>query len=273
MDYQKIQVECSAELSEILIALFSTMPFDTFQENETGFEAFIPNSDWEATLLTQIESFQGNFDFKFSQEFIPAQNWNAVWEANFQPIEVGKFCGIRADFHPAFTDVEHEIIINPKMAFGTGHHATTFLVIQIMESLNFQNAEVLDYGCGTGILAVLASKLGAKEIEAVDIELPSFENTIENSQINSIPNIHAIHGTLENIKSQNFDVILANINRNVILDSFPSLLLKLKKGGKLIISGILKEDEILIKASATKAGFIIEKTLEKDNWVAMELRV
>jgi ribosomal protein L11 methyltransferase len=271
MDYFQIKTTCDPEMTDILIALFSQFPFDTFEENETGFSAYLPEKDWTDGIEKGIIGLKNNFDFRVEKNHLPYQNWNAIWESNFQPILVRDFCGIRADFHSPLQQVKHEIVINPKMAFGTGHHETTYMVMSLMESMDFQNKTVFDYGCGTGILAILASQLGAKSIDAVDIEPPSYENTIENAQINNISNIETFLGTLADIKNSGYDIILANINRNVILDSLSSLFEKLKMGGTLVVSGFLQEDEDLLKKSAKEAGFSIGEGMERNNWICLQL--
>jgi ribosomal protein L11 methyltransferase len=269
MDYYKYQINCTPELAEILIAFLGELPFDTFEETSTGLDAFVSAKDHSEIIEPRVQELSSQFNFQFRKEFIKAQNWNKIWESNFQPIIVGDFCGIRADFHALENQVQHEIVINPKMAFGTGHHATTYMVIEHMKDLDFKNKQVLDYGCGTGILAILAAKLGANHIEAVDIELASYENTLENATINNISCINCIHGVLEDVKEEPFDIILANINRNVILDSLSSLYKRLVKNGRLIVSGFIEQDtEILLEASKLE-GFTHLKTKNKDNWISM----
>jgi len=269
MDYYQFNIQASPENTEILIAFLSELPFDTFQENDKGFEGYIPESEYSGGIDEHLENLAERFDFTFQKSLIKSKNWNSVWESNFEPIVVGDFCGIRADFHQPISNVNHEIIINPKMAFGTGHHETTYMVIQMMETLDFADRKVLDYGCGTGILAILAAKLYAKTIDAVDIEIQSFENTIENAAVNSVQNINTMHGTLENVKRQGFETILANITRNLILDTLGSLSKKLLKNGNLIVSGILKKDEQILVEKALKTGFTLEKTILKNNWVCL----
>lgn len=271
MDYFQLKTTCTPDLTDILIALFSQFPFDTFEENETGFSAYIPADNWKDEIEKGIIGIKENFTFRVEKNFIPYQNWNAIWEASFQPILVDDFCGIRADFHPPLQQVKHEIVINPKMAFGTGHHETTYMVMSLMERMDFVGKSVFDYGCGTGILAILASQLGAKNIDAVDIEQPSYENTIENAAINQIDNIQPYLGTIETVEKGDFDIILANINRNVILATLPSLFNKLKSGGTLVVSGFLKEDEALLKDSAQKAGFHLGEGLNRNNWICLQL--
>lgn len=272
--YHIYDITANPETSEILLAFLGQLPFDSFQETDTGLEAYLAvgesaDDQHQRIIHKKLEELQSQFEFSFTRREMAPQNWNAIWESNFQPIIVGDFCAIRADFHEAIKQVEHEIVINPKMAFGTGHHATTFMVIELMRELDFKEAKVLDYGCGTGILAILAAMRGAQEIEAVDIEIESYENTLENAGINGIAKIKAFHGTLNDIKTTGFDIILANINRNVILDSLPSLYQQLRKSGKLIVSGFIDRDKSILLESATKQGFLPLKTKQKDAWVSM----
>lgn len=269
MKYIKYSISCTPELADITLAFLSELPFDMFEEKDNGLEAFIPESLHEEEIVNKVADLSNSYGFQYKKEEILAQNWNKEWESNFQPIIVHDFCAIRADFHQPIMNVQHEIIINPKMAFGTGHHATTFMMIEQMEKLNFQDKEVLDYGCGTGILAILASMLGAKSIEAVDIEEASYENTIENAQNNGIKNINSILGTLETVEKDSFDLILANINRNVILASLPSLYKRLNKNGKLIVSGFVGQDKDLLLQAAKEQGFIPLNTQNKNNWISI----
>lgn len=261
----------SEEKNEIIMAVLSDLPFDTFEETTTGVKAFMPENDWNESIEQQITALSEEFDFSFEKTFIPYQNWNVIWESNFQPIKVDDFVGLRADFHPPTEGVTFDLVINPKMAFGTGHHETTYMVMQLMRDVDFLEKKVLDYGCGTGILAILASKLGATDIEAVDIEEPSYENTIENCGINDVHNIKTFCGTLDVIPSSDFDIILANINRNVILYSLPDLKKRLNKGGILLISGFLKQDEQILLDATAKEGFQHIETKQRGNWLSMKL--
>ncbi len=267
MDYYNFQINTEPENIEILIAFLGELPFDSFEEQEQGLNAYIQIKQFNKSIENKILDLQKQIWFTFDRQVIKAQNWNAIWESNFKPLIVDDFCAIRADFHEPVTNVAHEIIINPKMAFGTGHHETTFMVLQAMENIDFYNKNVLDYGCGTGILAILTSKLGAKQIDAVDIEIQSFENTLENAQNNKINNIKVIHGTLENIEDSSYGIILANINRNVILNSMESLYGRLVKNGKLIVSGILKQDKSLVLEKAADIGFRLNNTVQKNKWI------
>ncbi len=272
MDYFQYTVHTDTAQNEILIAMVGHLPFDTFEETETGFNAFLPANQYAEEIDEELLDLQSQFDFQFQKTLIPGQNWNEIWESNFHPVIVGEFCGIRADFHAPLQNVEHELIINPKMAFGTGHHETTFSVIEIMQGIHFEGKTVLDYGCGTGVLAILASKLGAIEIEAVDIEIESYRNTVENSTINGVANVQAYHGTLQSIPGTDFDIILANINRNVILDSLGPLFGMLKPEGLLVVSGFVLDDEQLMSKALQNQGFSIQETKRKNNWLAVKTK-
>lgn len=254
------------------MAHLADFPFYSFEELENYLLAYITADDWSAELEQKIKEIQVPFPILYEVNFLPYKNWNAVWESNFQPIQVQNFCGIRAGFHPPFEKVEHEILIDPRMAFGTGHHATTFLVIEMMQTINFTHQNVFDFGCGTGILSILASKLGASSIDAIDVSLPAFENTINNAKINGVHNIYTVHGTLEKIIRDDYDIILANINRKVILESMETLFSKVKPAGIAILSGILQDDQAVVKQAAEGSGFQLERLLEKEGWIAMQLK-
>jgi len=270
MDYYNFKVEVDSAKIEALMGLFSSLPFDTFVENESGFEAFLPANSFNSSISEEIDNLKDYIEFEYEKSFIKGENWNEVWESNFQPVLVDDFCVIRADFHPPFEGFEHELVINPKMAFGTGHHETTFSVIRIMKDLDFEGAKVFDYGCGTGVLAILASKLGAKEILAIDIEKESYLNTLENCENNSVKNVDAFQGTLENVKDRGYGIVLANINRNVILNSLASLAKMILPKGTLVLSGIMVKDQDLLVTSIEKHGFQIQQIIENGNWLAIK---
>jgi ribosomal protein L11 methyltransferase len=283
MNYYVLSITPKAydtERVEILTAVLGELPFDTFEETDTGLKAYIPEKDLTESVENELVELSEQFDFAFDKTFIPYQNWNSVWESNFQPIQVDDFVAVRADFHPPTEGVEFDLVVNPKMAFGTGHHETTYMMMQHMRSINFSEKKVLDYGCGTGILAILASKLGATILEAVDIEEPSYENTIENCRINDVHNVKAIWGILDDVLSHDFNIILANINRNIIIDSLDDLKNRLKKRENptdsdniLLISGFLKIDENTILQATNYAGFKHQKTMQRGNWLSMLLTI
>jgi ribosomal protein L11 methyltransferase len=271
VNYWQYAIQVEPRHAEIILAFLSELPFDTFEETETGFHAYLPETENLPSVEAALADIQTRFPFQYEKSLIAPRNWNAEWEASFQPVKVDNFCGIRADFHPPMQDVKHEIIINPKMAFGTGHHETTYMMIQAMRAQLFRGAKVLDYGCGTGILAILASKLGASMIDGVDIEREAYDNTLENSQINNVDNIQVYQGTLDVILDAAYDIILANINRNVILDSLPTLAEKMKRNGVLLISGFLQEDLPIMETFAEDFRFTVDERSHRGTWACLKL--
>lgn len=271
MKYWKYIFSIDQEQTEMLLAFLGEWPFDSFQETETGLEAFLPETHLEMVSEVDIQQLAERFGGEYRREELPDINWNATWESNFHPIIIDRFCAIRADFHDPIPAARHEIIINPKMAFGTGHHDTTWMMMNAMRDHDFSRKKVLDFGCGTGILAILAAKMGATMIDAVDIELPAYENTLENIQINNAFNVQVFHGSLDVILDNRFDFILANINRNVILDTLPTLHKKLNKGGILLISGILRQDEDIVLEAVRQAGYTIDEKFYRNEWCCFQL--
>ena len=270
MDYYKFKIKNEAAHTEALIALFGLSPFDMFQETDTGFDAFIPANLYSESILSELNEINSRIGFSYEKEFIKGQNWNAIWESNFHPVQVEDFCGVRASFHPPFGQVEHELVINPKMAFGTGHHETTYSVIKLMRGMDFSGQSVFDYGCGTGILSILASRLGAASVLAVDIEKESYLNTIENCEKNGAENVRPVHGTLKDVPADRYGIVLANINRNVILNSLETLASLIPAGGLLVISGFVLADKNILEFELEKYNFQPLETLEKGNWLAMK---
>jgi ribosomal protein L11 methyltransferase len=269
-NYICIKFAVATELSDVLIALVAEMPFDTFEETATGVNAYIKANDFSQEVENEIVALKEMIEFTYEKEEIEAQNWNLLWESNFHPIVIDDFCGIRADFHEPVQQVEHEIVLNPNMAFGTGHHETTHMMIQTMRDLDFKGKRVFDFGCGTGILAIMAGKLGATELLGVDNEFPAYESTLENAVKNGVPQIRCIFGTMAAVEEGNFGVILANINRNIIVNALDALYDKLNEGGYILMSGFLKEDEVfMINAIETK-GFTYLSTKQRENWVCIK---
>lgn len=269
LDYWQYTFRTNPETAELLLALLSDAPFDTFEETPEGLNAYLPASADAEAVEQHIGDLTQQFDFQWDKTFLEARNWNEIWESNFQPVIVRDFCAVRADFHAPIPGVKHQLVINPKMAFGTGHHETTWMCLSALEELPLAGAHVLDFGCGTGILAILASRLGAARLEAVDIEEESYRNTLENAVINDVHNITARCGALADVQGRNFDGILANINRNVILEALPALADKIKTGGWLLVSGILIQDEDVVSAAALQAGFRKEAQAQRGNWLCI----
>jgi ribosomal protein L11 methyltransferase len=270
MDYFQYTFKATPEILEFLPAFLEELPFDTFQEEGDEMNAYVPQKDDSEAISDYLTELQAQFEFSWTKKHIAAQNWNEVWESNFQPIVIDDFCAVRADFHPPFGDkVKHELVIVPKMAFGTGHHETTYMCLSALEDIDLKGQKLLDYGGGTGILAILASKLGAAEIEAVDIEEESYLSCIENSRDNGVDNITSRWGTIDAVEGQDFDGILANINRNVILASLPRLAELSKSGAWLLTSGFLLSDEEIIIDTAESNGFELTKIRQKGNWLSI----
>ena len=256
--------------SEILIAQLAEIGFEMFEEKEDGFDGFIRKENFTESLLDTIEFLQPN-DFCSAHwhiEEIESQNWNEEWEKNYPPIKV-KNIYVRAPFHPDASDNELEIIIQPKMAFGTGHHATTAMMMELMLAANIADKHVLDMGCGSGILAILASKLGCITATAIDNDPNCVLNSIENIETNKIRNIEVLQGDALSLKDLKFEVILANINRNILLADIASYNIALSDGGQLLVSGFLTEDVELIIQAFGKYGLKLSSMKQNQNWAAL----
>lgn len=257
------------KVDDVMVAMLSMYPFASFEEKEESTIGYIAQSDLSVDIIEGIASTCTQLTVTYVTEVIEPQNWNAQWEASFQPVEIDKFCRIRADFHEKDDAYEYDIIINPKMAFGTGHHETTYMVMQKMSKMNLSGKSILDFGCGTGVLAILAEKLGAAAIDAIDIEEESYLNTKENAEINGCQRITAYEGVIDSLAGRSYDAILANINRHVLLTTADTLFAMLNSGGNLLMSGILKEDFNLVVETYTQVGFKLQEISEKGDWTAL----
>lgn len=255
---------------DILIDALAGIGFDTFEETETGFKAYIPASTFdEAQLENALLPWKGSINFFIETNFVQQKNWNEVWESNFEPLQIGNSCYVRATFHKPAPSYKYEIVIDPKMAFGTGHHQTTSMVMEMMLDEDFREKQVLDMGCGTGILAILASMLGAKDILAIDYDQVCVDSTVENSALNEISNISAVCGSKEAIPDEKFDFILANINRNILLEQMSAYVKALKPSGKLLMSGFYEEPDLkIIKEAASGLNLQFVEHRTKQSWVA-----
>jgi ribosomal protein L11 methyltransferase len=253
------------EQQEWVVAHLAEAGYEGFEETENELKAFIPAAAYDAPLVKELAY---KYQLHYDETVIAEQNWNAVWESNFQPVIVDDFVAVRAGFHEPVDTVEQEIIITPKMSFGTGHHATTYMMMQEMRKISFHNKTVFDFGTGTGVLAILAERLGAREIVAVDIDPWSIENAAENIAGNNCSSI-MIRQADSAKTGRSFDVILANINKNVILDNMLVLSQQLEKSGIILFSGLLLADEEDIVAEAEKCGLKPDNRAEKDNWLCL----
>jgi len=270
MNYTEIEITTTdAVLKDLLIAELSAIGFDGFEEIESGLKAFSSENSFNNEALIAIAK---QHELMYSQTEIPQQNWNELWESNFNPITVEDFVGIRASFHEPIKGVKHEIVITPKMSFGTGHHATTYMMMLLMRDIDFKNKTVFDFGTGTGILAILADKLGSNDIEAVDYDDWCIENSLENLERNNSKNIKVSKAD-NAISNRKYNVVLANINKNIILENIESLTEVLTHNGYILLSGLLEEDEIdILEATKIKAWHHL-KTIKRDKWIAIKFEL
>lgn len=259
--------DLSNEQQEILIAELSQAGYEGFEQGTDFLRACISERLFHKDNLAEIVK---KYRITHTIDLIQPKNWNEEWERSFEPVIVENFCAIRASFHPAVTSVQHEIIITPKMSFGTGHHATTFQVIHMMQDVDFVNRKVFDFGTGTGVLAILSEKLGASYVHAIDIDDWSIDNAKENVKENQCSRIR-----LEKAGSipsgDVFDIILANINKHVILENLPSIAKQLHQQGVLILSGLLLQDLPDIENCAMKEKLVVKTQSQKYDWIAVAL--
>ena len=255
---------------DILVAELGQVGFESFTENANGVEAYIQKADWNASLLDDIQILQSQeVTFSYDVKEIEQVNWNEEWEKNFEPIVVDDQVSIRAPFHKD-PELKYDIVIEPKMSFGTGHHETTHLMIQHLIDLDLQGKKVLDMGCGTGILAIFAEMKGAAEIDAIDIDNWCYENSLENVERNNCHHISVFEGDAKLLKSATYDVIIANINRNILLKDMAVYTNSLKENGILFLSGFYTEDIEKINEAAESNGLKQEKKLVRNNWVGLK---
>ena len=256
--------------SEILIAELGEKPFESFIETDNGIVAYIQKNLCTENVLDDIYILSSpEFSISYTIEQIDQVNWNEEWEKNFEPINVDGKCHVRAPFHPK-TNAEFDIVIEPKMSFGTGHHETTHMMIQHLLEIDVTGMKTLDMGCGTAILAILAEMKGAKPIDAIDIDNWCYLNSIENTQRNNCHEILVYEGDASLLKGKNYDLIIANINRNILLNDMQDYINCLNKGGILLLSGFYNEDIPFIDASCTENGLTYVRKIERNNWVSLK---
>jgi len=256
---------------EILIAELAEVGFESFVETYNGVSAYILKDDWQEFILNNIQILNSN-KFKISYDFeeIEQVNWNSEWEKNFNPIVIDNKVSVRAPFHKKPKYIDYDIVIEPKMSFGTGHHETTHVMVQHILELDLKDKQVLDMGCGTGILAILTEKRGASFIDAIDIDAWCYQNSIENVKRNNCFKIKVYQGDAGLLEAKNYDVILANINRNILLNDIKAYASCLSKNGILLLSGFYLEDIFLIETETKKYGFKRLSFKEKNNWVGVK---
>lgn len=268
MEYTRVTFEnVSAEVQDVLIALLSDK-CEGFEEGETNLIAYINHAITHPKVLQDLAT---RFNLSYTIDQIPERNWNSLWESNFEPVVVDDFCAIRADFHAPITNVQHEIIITPKMSFGTGHHATTYMMIEQMKNMHFRNKKVLDFGTGTGVLAILAFKLNAATVYALDNDEWSIRNAAENFRANNAETIILDQANSAEKVAQT-DIILANITRNVIVDNFPYFINNTTPNASILLSGLLEEDEKEISDLASHYQLQLENKMHRQKWTCLLFR-
>lgn len=255
---------------DILLAQLQQLPFDSFLSTEEGLNAYLPKTQKKESFLDSVALLDHeSVHIEFTVTEISPENWNAKWESEFQPISVGSDCVIRADFHES-QGKTYELIINPKMSFGTGHHPTTHMMMEFVLEETLSDKTVLDMGCGTGVLGILASKKGAQAIHAIDFDAWCVENTIENAKTNGCKNIRSSQAAFLESTRPTYDAIFANINRNVLLEQIPSYSQALKVGGSLFLSGFYNSDVNFLQQACQKENLTLISTKEKEQWCTLK---
>ncbi len=269
MNYIECTISGKTEtLNDVLIAQLVQVNFYGFVEEDNQLVAYIEEADYTPDTQQFLQELQEEQELQVQTKTIADQNWNAQWEADYEPVVVEDFCAVRASFHPPIGGVQYELEVTPKMSFGTGHHATTYMMLLQLRDLEVQGKQVLDYGCGTGVLAILAQRLGAAHLDAVDIDYWAYENTLENMQLNGVltKDMQVYHGELSVVPVQTYDLILANINRNVILGTLSDMRQRLNKGGQILCSGFLEQDIPLVVKAATEQGLALVRQEARQQW-------
>ena len=256
--------------TEILIAQLGIEGFESFVENEDGVTAYIQENDWNSKILDDIQILNSDeFEINHKEEVIEQTNWNSEWEKNFNPIQIDNLVSVRAPFHEN-PNLKYDIVIEPKMSFGTGHHETTHMMIQHLLDMDLSDKKVLDMGCGTGILAIFSEMKGAKHVDAIDIDNWCYLNSIENIERNNCQYISVFEGDASLLINKRYDVIIANINRNILLNDMQSYMNSLVDDGVILFSGFYQDDIPVIDAEVSKYGLKIDKNIERNNWVALK---
>ena len=257
---------------DILTYKLGEVDFESFTEEDYGLKAYIQESLYKKESVEEIVSELSNLtEISFSTKLIQDENWNKTWEENFDPIYVDNKCVIRAPFHQIEKAFEYDIIIEPQMSFGTGHHETTYLIVRSLLEMELSNKRLLDMGCGTGVLAILAEKLGAKSIQAIDIDEWAYNNTLQNIELNNAKEISTFLGGAEQISRESFDVIIANINKNILIKDMECYAKSLKLNGYLLLSGFFTTDVNDLTKVANSLGMEVVSQIEKNTWAVLKL--
>ena len=276
-DYYKVKftlAPCLAYECDILAALLSDVGFESFEQTDDGVDAFVKKELWDKDAVSEViklYDFEAKIDF--SEELVVGQDWNEEWEKHyFNPIVFEDKCVIHSSFHKDFPRLQYDIVIDPKMAFGTGHHETTSLMIKRILDAEMTGKSVLDMGTGTGVLAILSAMVGAANVVGVEIDPPAYENAVANAQLNGHPEIDLRLGGAETVtESNSFDFVLANINRNIITADIDRYASALKVGGEMMLSGFYVDDVPVVEAAANKCGLERVSVIEKNRWANLQL--
>ncbi len=269
--YISVAVQCPPQAADLLIAALSVAGYEAFLEQDTGFEAYIVVQDFEEETLHKIVArHQATHQITYTFRQVAEENWNKEWETHFEPIIVEEQCIVRASFHQVEKHYPYQIVINPKMSFGTGHHATTYLMLQWQLELNHQSKSVMDAGCGTGILSIMACQRGAASVFAFDNDAWAIENSRENFMLNHCAGINCFLGTVADVASTHpYHLILANINRNILLDEMPLYAERLAPDGQLLLSGFYEQDAALIIEAAIRQHLRLSGSKVQNDWAAL----
>jgi ribosomal protein L11 methyltransferase len=273
MNYTEVNFKTSGEQADILVALLDDIGYEMFEEYDGGLKAYLPAKNFNRVELDEaLKSMEVLQGIPYEVNAIEDKNWNEEWERNYAPVLLDKKIYVRTSFHPSKEKVEYEILIDPKMSFGTGHHDTTSLMLQQMLNIEFDGRTVLDMGCGSGILSIFASMRGAESVEAIDIDEWAFRNSEENCAANRVSNVRVIQGDATAISGRAYDIVLANINRNIILHDLEIYVTKLVPGGHLLVSGFLQEDETIINEAASRFNLKGVSTRRSGNWSSIHYK-
>lgn len=256
-------------LMDLLVGELLEYGFESFFEEENVLIAYLPESGYRNNLLKDLDFFKDHPGVKISEDLLEDKNWNEEWERNYQPVTIAGKCHVRAPFHEPEPGILFEIVIEPKMAFGTAHHETTQLMATWLMDLGVKGKEVLDMGCGTGILAILANKMGARCVIGIDNDEWAWQNALENFRLNGVESGEVIHGDSHQIESGRYDLILANINRNILLQDLEIYTRGLKKGGQILLSGFYESDRNAIEMESLEAGLNFTGIRTLNNWAVM----
>jgi ribosomal protein L11 methyltransferase len=274
MDYYEVNITNFTGFDqEIVIAQMADLGFESFSESESGIQGFIREDDYvEEPIIQYLNKVSNEHGLQYSVRKIPAQNWNALWESEYEPVTISGRCRVRAPFHAADPGMQYEIVIEPRMSFGTAHHETTSLMLKLLMLEEVQGKRLLDMGCGTAVLAILADKMHAAEVIAIDNDEWAYSNSIDNLEKNSTSVVTVIQGEAGSIPMPHYDIIIANINRNVLLNDIPIYAGFLKQNGTLLMSGFYEQDLDMIKAAASQSGLEYVSHQADNQWVGAKFK-